>query len=644
MRVVLASGNAGKLREFSALLAPARLSFEPQSAFGIEPPAETGSTFVENALLKARHAAAVAQLPALADDSGLEVDALGGAPGVQSARYAGSAHGANASDAANRDKLLAARHLLPATTARTARFRCAIVLVRSAEDRQPLIAEGVWEGSIVNVPRGREGFGYDPLFADRESGLTAAELPADVKNARSHRGKAVAALLAMLAATPAASWPAAALRSGDSMPLGVYVHFPWCVSKCPYCDFNSFALRDVLPEQRYIDALARDLDAQLASPIGRAAAVADASVVSVFLGGGTPSLFSPDAIGRVLAALAARLRFEPTVEVTLEANPGTIERGRFAGYAAAGVNRVSLGAQSFDAAALRRLGRIHQPEDTQRAAAELHAAGLGNFNLDLMYGLPGHGVVDAVRDVEQALLLQPAHLSHYSLTMEPGTPFAAQPPEGLPDDDALQDMLQHCQALLRQAGFERYEVSAYARGAARRSRHNTNYWEFGDYLGLGAGAHGKLTVRAGGAAALVVHRTLQPREPRRYLAAYPDAALGTTAPPGLAATMLVTPVAADQLPFEFMVNALRLASGVPLALFGERTGLALQQIEPALQGLEARGLLERNAGSLRATARGFDFLNDALLEFLPAAPRQPGYAQGGRPDQERGDYGAFHPS
>ncbi len=213
MRVVLASGNVGKLREFSALLAPAGLQFEPQSAFGIEPPAETGTTFVENALIKARHAAAVARLPALADDSGLEVDALGGAPGVHSARYAGAAHGGNANDAANRDKLLAALRGLPATTARTARFRCAIVLVRSAEDPQPLIAEGVWDGSIVSVPRGREGFGYDPLFADRESGLTAAELPADVKNARSHRGQAVAALLAMLAATSAAPPPAGAPRS-----------------------------------------------------------------------------------------------------------------------------------------------------------------------------------------------------------------------------------------------------------------------------------------------------------------------------------------------------------------------------------------------------------------------------------------------
>ncbi len=428
------------------------------------------------------------------------------------------------------------------------------------------------------------------------------------------------------------------------MPLSVYVHFPWCVSKCPYCDFNSFALRDALPEESYIDALARDLDAQLASPLGQMADVAARPVGSVFLGGGTPSLFSPDAIGRVLAALAARLRLEPTAEVTLEANPGTIERGRFAGYAAAGVNRVSLGAQTFDPAALRRLGRIHQPADTQRAAEELHAAGLANFNLDLMYGLPGHGVEDAVRDVEQALRLQPAHVSHYSLTMEPGTPFAAQPPAGLPDDDAVQEMLQQCQGLLRQAGFERYEVSAYARGATSRSRHNLNYWEFGDYLGLGAGAHGKLSVQAGDAAALTVHRTLQPREPRRYLAAYPEPARGATAAPGVAAALLVTPVAADQLPFEFMVNALRLAAGVPLGLFGKRTGLPLQQIQPALQGLEARGLLERTAGNLRATARGFDFLNDALLEFLPTPPRQSGYAQGSTPNQKRGDYGAFHPS
>src|SRR5581483_3920359 len=286
----------------------------------------------------------------------------------------------------------------------------------------------------------------------------------------------------------------------------LYVHFPWCVRKCPYCDFNSYTLHGELAEDRYIEALERDLQAQSLELQGR-------EIVSIFLGGGTPSLFSPRAIGRLLAAAQAALTLKPGLEVTLEANPGTIERGRFGEYRSAGVNRVSLGAQSFDAGRLLLLGRIHSPDETRRAVEELHAAGLDNFNLDLMYALPGQDVASAVADVEAALALSPAHLSHYQLTLEPGTAFAAQPPE-LPGEDVAAEMLETCAQRLAEAGFTQYEVSAYAK-PARRCAHNLNYWTFGDYVGIGAGAHGKLTFPDSRS----IVRTVRAREPRRYLAA-----------------------------------------------------------------------------------------------------------------------------
>ena len=351
--------------------------------------------------------------------------------------------------------------------------------------------------------------------------------------------------------------PAASIVASPLLPpLGLYLHFPWCVSKCPYCDFNSHAVRDALPEARYVEALLADLEAEVAAD--PALAAGQRTLTSVFLGGGTPSLFSPEAIGRVLEGARRCLPFATDVEITMEANPGTIERGRFAGYAGAGINRVSLGAQSFDAAALRRLGRIHSPDDTRRAAAELHAAGLVNFNLDLMYALPGQSSAQALQDVDSALALAPAQVSHYNLTLEPGTAFAAQPPPDLPADDEVETMLELAAAHLATAGFRRYEVSAYAR-AGRECRHNLNYWRFGDYLGIGAGAHGKLSAAPGATAprdagALQVRRTLRPREPRRYLGQQPAA---TT----------ITPVAAAQLPFEFMLNALRLVEGVELGLY-----------------------------------------------------------------------------
>jgi putative oxygen-independent coproporphyrinogen III oxidase len=383
-------------------------------------------------------------------------------------------------------------------------------------------------------------------------------------------------------------------------PLALYVHFPWCVRKCPYCDFNSYAVRAnegarplaQVPEAAYIGALIRDLEAQAPRAQGR-------PLVSVFLGGGTPSLFSPEAIGRVLDAARGAFGLAAQVEVTLEANPGAIERGRFSEYRAAGVNRVSLGAQSFDAEMLAALGRIHSPDETCRAAEELHAAGLDNFNLDLMYALPGQDMRGAIADIERALALGPAHLSHYQLTLEPGTVFAAQPPVRLPSEDASAEMLAPCVDRLTAAGFAQYETSAYAR-PGRIARHNCNYWTFGDYVGVGAGAHGKLT-DAGGARIL---RTVQTREPRRYMAAPVE-------------SLTERPVEPRDLPFEFMLNALRLTEGFERTLFESRTGLSFGEVAPMIEGLVSRGLMHRAGSRWAATALGARFLNDLLVIFLP---------------------------
>jgi putative oxygen-independent coproporphyrinogen III oxidase len=376
-------------------------------------------------------------------------------------------------------------------------------------------------------------------------------------------------------------------------PLSLYVHFPWCVRKCPYCDFNSYTLHGELDERRYVEALERDLEAQAMDVQGR-------EVVSVFFGGGTPSLFSPDAIGRVITAARRHLTFTADAEVTMEANPGAIERGKFGEYRGAGLTRVSLGAQTFDPRRLEALGRIHSPDETRRAASELHAAGLDNFNLDLMYALPGQDVDGAVRDLEEALALEPAHLSHYQLTIEAGTVFAAQPP-ALPEDDSAADMLTECVLRLTAAGFEHYEVSAYARHG-RQCRHNLNYWTFGDYLGVGAGAHGKLTFPASGS----IVRTLQLREPRRYLASVP-------------AVVTRTPVPGEQLPFEFMLNALRLVGGFDAALFEARTGLPSRSVAPQMDSLVTRGLIVREGRHFRPSPQGLRFLNELLLTFVSEA-------------------------
>jgi putative oxygen-independent coproporphyrinogen III oxidase len=390
-------------------------------------------------------------------------------------------------------------------------------------------------------------------------------------------------------------------------PLSVYLHFPWCVSKCPYCDFNSFGLQGELPEDSYLLALQRDLHAQAGALAGR-------SVSSIFLGGGTPSLFSPSAIARVLAFLRSELAIDAAAEITLEANPGTIERGRFAGYRDAGVNRVSLGAQSFDAAQLARLGRIHAVDDIARAVDELRAAGLDNFNLDLMFALPEQSLAGALRDVDAALALRPTHLSHYQLTLEPGTLFAHAPPP-LPTDDLAWDMQLACQERIAGAGFVQYEVSAYAL-AGRQCQHNLNYWRFGDYLGAGAGAHGKLSTR-GADPALTIVRTRQQREPRRYQSLAPRALASETLTP-------------EQLPFEFMLNALRLRDGFAESLFAARTGLALDSIAPRLQQLAGRGLLQREAGLCRPTELGYRFLNDLISAFIDPAPQPANSPRPGR--------------
>jgi len=374
-------------------------------------------------------------------------------------------------------------------------------------------------------------------------------------------------------------------------PLALYAHFPWCVQKCPYCDFNSYTLKEQLPEERYIDTLLRDLDAQLPAVAGR-------RFVSVFLGGGTPSLFSPAAIARLLDRVRGSPGLAEDAEITLEANPGTIERGRFSEYRAAGVTRVSLGAQSFDARQLELLGRIHSADETRRAAEELHAARLGNFNLDLMYALPGQTAGDAEADLRSALALDPAHISQYHLTIEPGTVFAAAPPRQ-PEDEIVEDMLERSLRLLNDSGFEQYEVSGYAKPGVRCA-HNLNYWNFGDYLGIGAGAHGKVTDPA----RELIFRTQQIREPRRYLASDPGA-------------LEQRPVSMRDLPFEFAMNGFRLVEGFPDALFEARTGLNIGVLERALVSLEGRKLVERGTGTWRATPKGFRFLNEILVALLP---------------------------
>jgi oxygen-independent coproporphyrinogen-3 oxidase len=369
-------------------------------------------------------------------------------------------------------------------------------------------------------------------------------------------------------------------------PLALYAHLPWCVRKCPYCDFNSHERGEALPEREYVDALVADLEALLPAVWGR-------RLRSIFIGGGTPSLFSPEAIDRLLAAVRARLPVEPDAEVTLEANPGTAEAGRFRGYRAAGVNRLSLGIQSFDDAKLAALGRIHSASEARRAI-EMAQASFDNLNLDLMYGLPAQTLEEARADFRQALAFGTAHLSAYQLTLEPNTVFYRKPPP-LPSHDACADMQLAVEELAGAAGFAHYETSAFAR-PGQRCRHNLNYWEFGDYLGLGAGAHGKISF------ADRVTRHERARHPREYLAA-----------PGAVQDKVIAP---RELPFEFMLNALRLVEGVPAALFSQRTGLDISVIARRLALAQERGLIEADPRRIRPTQRGRLFLNELLQLFL----------------------------
>jgi putative oxygen-independent coproporphyrinogen III oxidase len=374
--------------------------------------------------------------------------------------------------------------------------------------------------------------------------------------------------------------------------LSLYVHLPWCLRKCPYCDFNSHESAGPVPEQRYLEALRADLEASVPQVWGR-------PVQTVFIGGGTPSLFSPESIDRLLADVRALVRLAPDAEITLEANPGTFERARFQAFRQAGVNRLSLGIQSFDDAALQRIGRVHDRSQAL-AAAQCAAEHYPTFNLDLMYGLPGQDLHALGADLRQALAFDPPHLSYYHLTLEPNTLFAVRPPAGLPDDDLAADMQAEIESATGEAGLIRYEVSAYAR-AGHRSRHNLNYWGFGDYLGIGAGAHGKLSF------ADRIERTTRPRHPMTYM----DAALSGQG----VETRQVIPD--GMLAFEFMLNALRLADGVPSAWFAERTGLPLPSIAATLSKASARGLLDPDPSRLRATPLGARFLNDLQQLFLP---------------------------
>jgi putative oxygen-independent coproporphyrinogen III oxidase len=373
-------------------------------------------------------------------------------------------------------------------------------------------------------------------------------------------------------------------------PLALYIHIPWCVRKCPYCDFNSHAAGPTLPEDEYVDALLADLDLDLQHVHGR-------PLTSIFFGGGTPSLFSDRALGRLLEGVEQRVAFAPGIEITLEANPGTFEQAKFKGYRSLGINRLSIGVQSFQQDKLKALGRIHNGDEAIRAADMARAAGFDNFNLDLMHGLPEQSIEDALFDLRTAISQGPTHLSWYQLTMEPNTVFWSQPPV-LPEDDLLWDIQEAGQALLAAEGYAQYEVSAYAQ-PGKQARHNLNYWTFGDFLGIGAGAHAKLSTPDGR-----ILRTWKTRLPKDYL------------DPAKAYQAGERVLDAEELPFEFLMNVLRLSDGAPAELFSQRTGLPLQQLEQARREAERQGLLQADDRRLVATAKGQLFLNDLLQQFL----------------------------
>lgn len=379
---------------------------------------------------------------------------------------------------------------------------------------------------------------------------------------------------------------------GELPPLALYAHFPWCTRKCPYCDFNSVATAEEIPEQTYIAALLADLDCDLRATGGR-------PLTSIYFGGGTPSLFSPLAITRLLTAIRDRVAVEADAEITLEANPGTVTGESLAGYHVAGVNRLSFGVQSLRDPMLARIGRIHDAAGARAAVAAARAAGFTNINIDLMFGLPGDDVAGAIKDLEQALAWSPEHLSWYQLTLEPNTEFGRRPPM-LPDDDTIAEIHDRGVALLAAQGYRAYEVSAFA-SSGRESRHNLNYWRFGDYLGIGAGAHGKLT-----APDKTILRTVKPHAPAAYQRDAGRADFGTRAAIELPADRIL----------EFLLNALRLNDGFELDLFEQRTGLSRELLWPRLEAAQAAGLLHCTSGQVQPTARGRRFLNDLLLLFV----------------------------
>lgn len=374
-------------------------------------------------------------------------------------------------------------------------------------------------------------------------------------------------------------------------PLALYVHIPWCVKKCPYCDFNSHTAGPNLPEEAYVDALLADLDADLGQVHGR-------PLTSIFFGGGTPSLFSAKALGRLLQGVERRVAFAPDIEITLEANPGTFEQAKFRDYRSLGINRLSIGVQSFQAPKLIALGRIHDGDEAVCAADMARAAGFDNFNLDLMHGLPDQSIEDALSDLRIAIAQQPTHLSWYQLTVEPNTVFWNQPPV-MPEDDILWDIQEAGQALLAAEGYAQYEVSAYAQ-SGKAARHNLNYWTFGDFLGIGAGAHAKLSSPDGR-----ISRSWKTRLPKDYLDSSKRFNAGERV------------LSADELPFEFLMNVLRLTDGAASELFTQRTGLPLSQLAAARLEAQQRGLLHSDPARLSATREGQLFLNDLLQHFLP---------------------------
>lgn len=376
-------------------------------------------------------------------------------------------------------------------------------------------------------------------------------------------------------------------------PLSLYIHIPWCIQKCPYCDFNSHQIKTTLDEQTYIQALLTDLQTELPHIWGR-------SVETIFIGGGTPSVFQAASIDKLLSGIRALVKLNPEAEITLEANPGTFEREKFQGFKDAGINRLSIGVQSFQAAQLKALGRIHNGDEARAAIASAMEI-FERVNVDLMYGLPHQSVQSACEDVQTALAFGITHLSAYQLTLEPNTPFGHTPPKGLPEDDKAQAIEEAVHNTLVQAGLMQYEVSAFAKHVITQARHNLNYWQFGDYIGIGAGAHGKISYPSH------IERTVRRRHPRDYLAAMqgqPNEAIERKT------------VADHELPFEFMMNALRLSDGVPTAYFSERTGMPLAKISHQLAIAQQKGLLDSHPMYLRPTPLGKRFLNDLIEVFL----------------------------